>query len=494
MTLVVVFVVLNTKKNYDHTVMTVSKSLKNSDKNLSLIPEKSMKNLHFSKNSNFEFKVKYDEKHSTPESCLRKNCEDNHAMIKLLPEEHKLFKNVDVFTKEYTVLNKTQINISDSRIEITVYSDKNKKNHGGDYFNSYVTDGSQALVAHEIIDHANGTYSLKQKCRVDSDKNFSLFILAERSAEQIQFYRTILRANKQLVMNWYVDGTECSILPYAPNLVKVKVDENFIYCEKDIQPDGKKSRSEYDNSKHLHPMMGQKFSSIYHMVFQKAVFLCSDGKTVEIYPSRKSCSFTDVKLNTDKSLPLCDYENSGLNINGHVNIEPNTLIEKLKNKQVFWLYGDSTSRNLVKSSVNILKMPTKPSGWPLKSFKCAQRGAERWTFPEKYASNYSTLYRVPHPGPPMSNPICNAGSSVKRILTGIDDLIASKPNDSIIVFAPGFHYTNWNPYIFARDVSNINKHSIDLKKKYPNIKILFREVPWSCIIPESSRFLSTWIQ
>ena len=149
-------------------------------------------------------------------------------MVKLLPDENQLYKDVDVFTKDYTVLDNTAINVSDSNIRITAFSHKNKKNHGGDYFNAYVTDGSRALVAHEIIDHSDGTYSLKQKCRLESDNDFKLFILAERSAEQIQFYRTILRSNKQYCMSWSIDGTRCSILPYAKNLVKIKVDENFI--------------------------------------------------------------------------------------------------------------------------------------------------------------------------------------------------------------------------------------------------------------------------
>ena len=105
-----------------------------------------------------------------------------------------------------------------------------------------------------------------------------------------------------------------------------------------------------------------------------------------------------------------------------------------------------------------------------------------------------TFYRIAQPSPTMSNPNCNAALSVNRILSGIDELISSKPNDTIIVFAPGFHYTNWNPYVFARDVSNINNHSIELKKKYPKIKILFRELPWSCISNLQSRLLTTWIQ
>ena len=162
-----------------------------------MIVKKPAQTLHFPKNSSFEFDVYYDESHATPESCLQTNCGDNHAMVKLLPDENHLYKDVDVFTKDYTILDKTVVNVSDSNIRITVFSHKNKKTHGGDYFNSYVTDGSRALVAHEIIDHSDGTYSVKQKCRLKSDKEFKLFIFAERSAEQIQFYRTILRSNKQ---------------------------------------------------------------------------------------------------------------------------------------------------------------------------------------------------------------------------------------------------------------------------------------------------------
>ena len=81
----------------------------------------------------------------------------------------------------------------------------------------YVTDGSQAFVAHEVVDHGNGTYTLKQKCNVESDKIFKLFILAERSAEQIQFYRTIsfsLLMTQEIVNAGYIPK---AILPYLLN-------------------------------------------------------------------------------------------------------------------------------------------------------------------------------------------------------------------------------------------------------------------------------------
>ena len=93
----------------------------------------------------------------------------------------------------------------------------------------------------------------------------------------------------------------------------------------------------------------------------------------------------------------------------------------------------------------------------------------------------------------MGNANCNADYSVKRILNAIDQLISIKPNDTAIIFAPGFHYANWNPYIFARDIFNINKHCIELKKRYPGVKIIFRELPWS-IQSVNSKLLSTWIQ
>ena len=123
-------------------------------------------------------------------------------MIDLLPNEHKIYENVDIFTENYTILKNTKINFNQQGITLTAHSHQNKKTHGGDYFNSYVTDGTQSLVAHEILDLSNGTYLLKQKCRIESEKDFKLFILAERAAEQIQFYRYILRSNKPLTMNW----------------------------------------------------------------------------------------------------------------------------------------------------------------------------------------------------------------------------------------------------------------------------------------------------
>ena len=91
-------------------------------------------------------------------------------------------------------------------------------------------------------------------------------------------------------------------------------------------------------------------------------------------------------------------------------------------------------------------------------------------------------------------PNCNADYSVKRVLDAIEDLISTKPDDTTIIFAPGFHYTNWNPCIFAKDVSDINKHATELKERYPTLKILFRELPWSNIKSTHSRLMSTWIQ
>jgi len=339
----------------------------------------------------------------------------------------------------------------------------------------------------------NGTYQLKQKCRLESDEDFKLYILAERSAEQIQFYRTILRSNKQYYMRWTVGGTNCSILPYAENLVKIKSDENFIYCEKDIKLDRKLVQSWSEKDKELQSMVSNNFSKIYDMVFQGATFICGNDSTVEMYPNRKSCHFTTIKLNTDKSLPLCDDQNSGLNTDGEVDISTASLEKKTREKQVFWLYGDSTSRNLAMESGSVLGKKQKRSGFSLKNITSCH-GAERWVLPEKYKMENLTFYRMVQASPTMSNKNCNAGLSVRRVLNGIDEYISQKPNDSIILFAPGFHYTNWNPYVFARDVSVINKHSIELMKKYPKIKILFREVHWSSITSSNSRCLTTWIQ
>ena len=152
-----------------------------------------------SPNSLAKFKpcaITHDESHANAESCILHNCQDNEAMIELLPEEQKMYEKVDIFTENYTVLSKTKLEFVKSDIRITTYSDRGEKSHGGDYFNSYVTDGEHALVAHDVVDLLNGTYVLKQKCRLESDRDFKLFILAERGAEQMQFYRTLLRSNK----------------------------------------------------------------------------------------------------------------------------------------------------------------------------------------------------------------------------------------------------------------------------------------------------------
>ena len=290
------------------------------------------------KYSEFYFKVNYNQSYASPEACILNDCEDNPVMIELLPEEQKTYQHVNIFDEKYTILNNTKIKLIKSNIIITAYSLQSKKTHGGDYFNSYVTDGDQVLVAHEIKDLFNGNYLLKQKCRIESDKDFKLFILAERGAEQIQFYRKLLRANKQYFMNWLIDRVSCSILPYRKNMIQIQVGENFIYCDRKIDPTGKLVESEYRNFENLENLVRNNFKKLNNMIFQEASFICENGTTANIYPDRQSCHFTTIKLNGNEALPICDHQNSGSNRNGQVDVDKSSLAKNLVNKQVFWLY------------------------------------------------------------------------------------------------------------------------------------------------------------
>ena len=174
--------------------------------------------------------------------------------------------------------------------------------------------------------------------------------------------------NKKVTQFLLTDGTICSALPFAENLKKIQVDENFIFCEKSVQPDRKAVRSWWDNDKKLLPMVKENFTALYDKMFQETVFICKDGSTVELDANKKYCHFTTLKLNADKTLPLCDHQNSGLNLNGKVDIDANLLSEKLRNKQLFWVYGDSTSRNLAFTSSRVLKKRINTSRFFLGNF------------------------------------------------------------------------------------------------------------------------------
>ena len=121
-----------------------------------------------------------------------------------------------------------------------------------------------------------------------------------------------------------------------------------------------------------------------------------------------------------------------------------------------------------------------------------------WTAPTKYEINSSgieaEMYRITHASPPMGVENCNVGYTIKRVMNSIENIIAKKPNDTVLVFGPGFHFANWNPYIFAREIFQINREAREIKNKYPGVKMLFREEPWSLIAPNQNRLLSTWIQ
>ena len=314
-------------------------------------------------------------------------------------------------------------------------------------------------------------------------------------------------------MNYTVDNANCSLLPYAKNLFAIPVEENIFYCDKKIDPIGKLITFEYQVKESLQNIVKRltlrtNFTKLPDMIFQEKTFLCENGTSAVItgdyntvFPSKETCHFTTLKLNSNTELPICDHQNSGLNINGQVDIDQNALAKKLLNKQVIWLHGDSTSKNLVKSAATVLNKTRKESPFRPKILSgCLKRGENRnatggsWTDPNLIKMEKLTFYRLAHGSPPLGNPNCNADYSVKRVLDAIEDLISTKPDDTTIIFAPGFHYTNWNPCIFAKDVSDINKHATELKERYPTLKILFRELPWSNIKSTHSRLMSTWIQ
>ena len=246
----------------------------------------------------------------------------------------------------FTIPVKTTVKILvNNSILIQTFSKSDSKTHGGDYFTTYSRTKNKQFVSHDLTDFNNGTYLANPICKID--ETYQVFITLERTAEQISFYRSLFNSYSSVRSKFYVNSYNtkvfCDLLPYDPDLVKIEKNDVTLFCERRVKVDRTRVHTIDDNDV-LSRIIDDDFDED-HGFYQEPVYL---GKVENLQTPQPVAEFSRNK----DSLPTCNFENSGLNLNGE--IFENVVIDKLANKLVLFLDGDSISRHVTQRLTDIL--------------------------------------------------------------------------------------------------------------------------------------------
>ena len=188
-------------------------------------------------------KIRYDKVHSTPKNCYenQEKCKKGPFTKILFPTSRKLTPQLHDETT-HTNLSLTRITKqSNDDFTISMFSTYQKpRPYGNDFITTFSKSENIQVVSHEIIDHFNGTFTVRKKCRVESDENFKIFFRIEKTAEQIHFLDIYNRAYRPSGMAYRVNYNEtfpnimCSTLPWKKTFHNFSINYKTLWC--DIDP------------------------------------------------------------------------------------------------------------------------------------------------------------------------------------------------------------------------------------------------------------------